>query len=105
MMFERFSAARILAKLLNWVHEKLVTLATKMGTQLRQHYRRVGKFALIRFQKDSRAKQFKYANKMLRTLRAHLIESFGSSKRALEPVLVRASALLPHRRQSLFPCA
>ena len=60
------------AKLLNRAREKLVSLAKKTGLELRQSYRRVGKFALIKHQRYAHAKQFKRANRALRTLRTYL---------------------------------
>lgn len=60
------------AKLLNRAREKLVKLAKKLGVELRQSYTRVGKFALIRHQRYAHAKQFKRANRALRTLRTYL---------------------------------
>jgi len=60
------------AKLLNRAREMLVRLAGKYGVPLRQSYRRVGKFALIRQQRYAHAKQFKRANKWLRRLKTYL---------------------------------
>jgi transposase, IS5 family len=60
------------AKLLNRAREKLVTLAKKAGLDLRQSYVRVGKLALIKQQRYAHAKQFKRANKALRTLKTYL---------------------------------
>ena len=60
------------AKLLNRAREKLAALARKTGIELRQSYRRVGKFALIKHQRYAHAKQFKRANRALRTLRTYL---------------------------------
>jgi transposase, IS5 family len=60
------------AKLLHRAREKLVALAKKAGLDLRQSYVRVGKFALIRHQRYAHAKQFKRANKALRTLKTYL---------------------------------
>ena len=60
------------AKLLNRAREKLVALAKRAGLDLRQSYVRVGKFALIRHQRYAHAKQFKRANKCLRTLKTYL---------------------------------
>ncbi len=60
------------AKLLNRAREKLVKLAKKLGVELRQSYTRVGKFALIRHQRYAHAKQFKRANRALRTLKTYL---------------------------------
>jgi IS5 family transposase len=60
------------AKLLQRARERLVRLAKKHGVVLRQSYARVGKFALIRQQRYAHAKQFKRANKCLRTLKTYL---------------------------------
>jgi transposase, IS5 family len=60
------------AKLLNRAREKLVKLAKKQGVGLRQSYARVGKFALIKHQRYAHAKQFKRANRALRTLKTYL---------------------------------
>src|SRR5437762_1760570 len=60
------------AKLLNRAREILVRLAKGAGIRLRQSYRRVGKFALIKHQRYAHAKQFKRANRALRTLRTYL---------------------------------
>jgi IS5 family transposase len=60
------------AKLLNRAREKLVKLAKKQGVGLRQAYTRVGKFALIQHQRYAHAKQFKRANRALRTLKTYL---------------------------------
>ncbi len=49
-----------------------MALAKKSGLDLRQSYVRVGKFALIRHQRYAHAKQFKRANKALRTLKTYL---------------------------------
>ncbi len=63
------------AKLLNRAREKLVKLAKlakKLDVELRQSYTRVGKFALIQHQRYAHAKQFKRANRALRTLKTYL---------------------------------
>ena len=60
------------AKLLNRARERLVTLAKKLGVDLRQSYVRVGKRALIKHQRYAHAKQFKRANRSLRTLKTYL---------------------------------
>ena len=60
------------AKLLNRAREKLVKLAKQQGVKLRQSYARVGKFALIKHQRYAHAKQFKRANRALRTLKTYL---------------------------------
>jgi len=60
------------ARLLNRAREILVRLAKGAGIKLRQSYARVGKFALIKHQRYAHAKQFKRANRALRTLRTYL---------------------------------
>ncbi len=60
------------AKLLNRAPERLVRLAKKHGVALRQSYARVGKLALIKQRRYAHAKQFKRANKGLRTLKTYL---------------------------------
>jgi IS5 family transposase len=60
------------ARLLHRARERLVRLAQTQGVRLRQSYRRVGKRALIQHQRYAHAKQFKRANRALRTLRTHL---------------------------------
>ncbi len=60
------------AKLLNRARERLVRLAKSHAIVLRQSYARVGDFALIKQQRYAHAKQFKRANKCLRTLKTYL---------------------------------
>jgi transposase, IS5 family len=60
------------AKLMNRAREKLVKLAKQSGLVLRQAYTKVGKLALIQHQRYAHAKQFKRANKCLRTLKTFL---------------------------------
>jgi len=60
------------ARLMHRARERLVRLAHKHGVRLRQSYVRVGKIALIRHQRYAHAKQFKRANRALRTLRTQL---------------------------------
>ena len=60
------------AKLLHRARERLVKLAQRKGVKLRQSYVRVGKLALIKHQRYAHAKQFKRANKALRSLRTQL---------------------------------
>jgi IS5 family transposase len=60
------------AKLMHRARELLVRLAKRHGVTLRQSYARVGKRALIAYQRYAHAKQFKRANKALRTLRTYL---------------------------------
>jgi transposase, IS5 family len=60
------------ARLLNRAREILVRLAKRHGVVLRQSYARVGKFALIKHQRYAHAKQFKRANRALKTLGTYL---------------------------------
>ena len=60
------------AKLLHRAREKLVRSAKQHGVALRQSYERLGKHALIAHQRYAHAKQFKRANKALKTLRTYL---------------------------------
>jgi len=60
------------AKLTDRARERLVCLAKTVGLDLRQSYVRVGKRALIKHQRYAHAKQFKRANRSLRTLRTYL---------------------------------
>jgi IS5 family transposase len=60
------------AKLMHRARERLIRLAKKHGVTLRQSYKRVGKRALIAHQRYAHAKQFKRANRALRTLRTYL---------------------------------
>lgn len=60
------------AKLLHRARERLVRLAQKQGVRLRQSYVRIGKTALIRHQRYAHAKQFKRANRALKSLRTYL---------------------------------
>jgi transposase, IS5 family len=60
------------AKLMHRARERLVRLAKQHGVRLRQSYERVGKYALIAHQRYAHAKQFKRANRALRTIRTYL---------------------------------
>jgi len=60
------------AKLMHRARERLAKLARKTGVELRQSYARVGKHALIAHQRYAHAKQFKRANRALRTIRTYL---------------------------------
>src|SRR5271167_4630476 len=60
------------AKLMHRARERLVKLARKTGVDLRQSYQRVGKHALIAHQRYAHAKQFKRANRSLKTIRTYL---------------------------------
>ena len=60
------------AKLMHRARERLIRLAKKTGVSLRQSYQRVGKRALIAHQRYAHAKQFKRANRALKTIRTFL---------------------------------
>jgi len=60
------------AKLMHRARERLVRLAKRHGVGLRQSYERVGKYALIAHQRYAHAKQFKRANRALRSVRTYL---------------------------------
>ena len=60
------------AKLMHRARELLVRLAKRHGVTLRQSYARVGKHALIGYQRYAHAKQFKRANRALRSVRTYL---------------------------------
>lgn len=84
------------AKLTHRAREKLVGLAQKLGVKLRQSYARVGKAALIQHQRYAHAKQFKRANRALKTQRTYLgrvIRDIGR-KTADDPALKEAFAPL-----------
>ncbi len=87
------------AKLLNRARERLVRLAKKHGVALRQSYARVGKLALIKQQRYAHAKQFKRANKRLRTLKTYLgrvirdVQRKIAGDKALEAVFARPLSL------------
>ena len=60
------------AKLLARARERLVRLAQQHAVKLRQSYARLGKQALIRHQRYAHARQFKRANRSLKSLRTQL---------------------------------
>jgi IS5 family transposase len=103
------------ARLLNRAREILVRLAKAAGIKLRQSYARVGKFALIQHQRYAHAKQFKRANKDLRTLRTYLgrvirdiVRKTGDStavlsESALARMLVLARRVLEQKRRQRGP--
>jgi len=96
------------ARLLQRAREILVRLARKHGVELRQSYRRVGKFALIKHQRYAHAKQWKRANRALKKLRTYLgrvirdivrkIADDEALRKAFAPMLSRASSVL-HQHQ------
>src|SRR5262247_2366042 len=87
------------AKLLNRARERLVRLAKKLGINLRQSYRRVGKLALIKHQRYAHAHQFKRANRSLRKLKTYLgrvirdIERRIAGNEGLQETLLRPLSL------------
>jgi len=72
------------ARLLNRAREILVRLAQQHGVKLRQSYARVGKLALIKHQRYAHAKQFKRANRALKTLRTYLGRVIRDISRKIE---------------------
>jgi IS5 family transposase len=82
------------AKLMHRARERLVRLARKTGVSLRQSYERVGKRALIAHQRYAHAKQFKRANRALRTIRTYLGRVIRDVARKIrgEPELERVFA-------------
>jgi IS5 family transposase len=84
-------------------------MAAKHGVRLRQSYRRVGKFALIKHQRYAHAKQWKRANRALKTLRTYLgrvirditrkIAGDEALKAAFAPMLSRAIAVRHQHQQ------
>lgn len=97
------------AKLIHRARERLVRLARKAGLDLRQTYVRVGKRALIKHQRYAHAKQYKRANRALRTLKTYLgrtirdIERKSAGNEDLERMfkwpLYQASAVLEQRQR------
>jgi transposase, IS5 family len=86
------------AKLLNRAREKLVKLAKRHGVKLRQGYPRVGKLALIKYQRYAHARQFKRARRQLRRLRTFL----GRVMRDIERRVQERPSLNPIFRPMLF---
>lgn len=101
------------ARLLQRAREILVRLAARHGVKLRQSYRRVGKFALIKHQRYAHAKQFKRANRALKKLKTYLgrvIRDIGRKiadsdglKKTFAPMLSRASAVLHQQQRQRGP--
>jgi hypothetical protein len=60
------------AKLMHRARERLAKLAKTTGVSLRQSHERLGKRALIAHQRYAHAKQFKRANRALKTIRTYL---------------------------------
>lgn len=86
------------AKLAHRARERLVRLAKRHGVRLRQSYARVGKFALIKHQRYAHARQFKRANRSLRTLKTYL----GRVMRDIERAIVRQPGLNAFFRRELY---
>jgi transposase, IS5 family len=91
------------AKLLHRAREKLARLAKQQGVTLRQSYERIGKHALIAHQRYAHAKQFKRANKALKTLRTLLgrVIRDVSRKIAGKPALEEAFCALLARARTV----
>jgi transposase, IS5 family len=97
------------AKLMHRARELLVRLAKRHGVTLRRSYARVGKHALIAYQRYAHAKQFKRANRALRSLRTYLGRVFRdivrktSGDAALRAVFAEPLSLafrVRHQRQN-----
>ena len=86
------------AKLMNRAREKLVKLAKQHGLKLRQGYPKVGKLALIKYQRYAHAKQFKRARRELRRLRTFL----GRVMRDIERQVQRRPSVNHLFRRMLF---
>ena len=71
------------AKLMHRARERLVRLAKNHGVRLRQSYARIGKHALIAYQRYAHAKQFKRANRALRSVRTFLGRVFRDITRKI----------------------
>ena len=101
------------ARLLNRAREILVRLAKKHAVELRQSYARVGKFALIKHQRYAHAKQFKRANRALKTLRTYLgrvirdiarkIEGNQAAKEAFAKALALARRVRDQKQRQRGP--
>jgi transposase, IS5 family len=98
------------AKLLNRARERLVRQARKLGINLRQSYRRVGKLALIKHQRYAHAHQFRRANRSLRKLKTylgrvirdierHIAENEPLQETFLRPLSLARRVLEQERRQ------
>jgi len=72
------------AKLIHRARQRLVRLAREAGIKLRQSYTRVGKKALIAHQRYVHAKQYKRANKQLRTLKTYLGRTIRDIRRKIK---------------------
>ena len=87
------------AKLFKRARERLVRLADRLGVELRQSYRRVGKLALIKHQRYAHAHQFKRVNRSLCKLKTYLgrvIRDIGRrivGDHALEEIFARELSL------------
>ena len=86
------------ARLLHRAREILVRMAAKHGVGLRQSYRRVGKFALIKHQRYAHAKQWKRANRALKRLRTYLGRVIRDITRKIEGDKVLKAAFAPKRQ-------
>jgi IS5 family transposase len=92
------------ARLLNRAREILARLAKGAGIKLRQSYGRVGKFALIKHQRYAHAKQFKRANRALRTLRTYLGRVIRDIARKIEGNVDLLHGIALNRMLALARC-
>src|SRR3974390_1712679 len=97
------------AKLMHRARERLARVPGKHGVRLRQSDARVGKHALIAYQRYAHAKQFKRANRALRSVRTYLGRVFRdivrktSGDAALRKVFAEPLSLafrVRHQRQN-----
>jgi IS5 family transposase len=93
------------AKLMHRARERLVRLAQKHGLRLRQSYARVGKRALMAYQRYAHAKQFRRANRALRSVRTYLGRIFRDDQRRSDLRRIFAEPLslafrVRHQRQN-----
>jgi IS5 family transposase len=72
------------AKLIHRARERLVRQAKVAGVDLRQSYTRVGKKALIAYQRYAHAKQYKRARKQLRKLKSYLGRTIRDIRRKIK---------------------
>lgn len=86
------------AKLLHRARVMLVGLASKHGLVLRQGYPKVGKLALMKYQRYAHAKQFKRARREMRRLKTYL----GRVKRDIDRQVRSSPSLNTIFRPKLF---
>ena len=82
------------AKLIHRARERLVRQAQEAGIGLRQSYKRVGKYALIKHQRYAHAKQYKRAKRQLRKLKTYLRRTIRDIERKTKGNQVLEDAFL-----------